>query len=394
VRCLVRRPEFLSRARCPRTDVVQGDVLKPESLPAAFEGVATTCYLVHSMGAGPAFEEEDRRAARNFGEAARGGGVRNIIYLGGLGVPGEGLSARLSSRLEVGELLRAGGVPVIEFRASVIIGSGSLSFEIIRALVERLPVMVAPRWVSTPPQPIAIEDVIACLVAALELPGGQNRVYEIGGVRNPTLVQDAAAARDLTVRPMGIREAIARALRHEDREFAETRWSDALSSGRGPRSWAGARVGSRIVDSRTIELPCPPAQAFLPVRRIGGQTGWYYANWLWRIRGLLDSLAGGVGLRRGRRDPETPRVGDTLDFWRVEAYAPDRRLRLHAEMRLPGRAWLEFEVTGDASGSILRQTAVFDPSGLAGLIYWYGLYPLHRLIFAGMLERIRQPACQ
>jgi len=172
VRCLVRRPEFLSRARCPRTDVVQGDVLKPESLPAAFEGVATTCYLVHSMGAGPAFEEEDRRAARNFGEAARGGGARNIIYLGGLGVPGEGLSARLSSRLEVGELLRAGGVPVIEFRASVIIGSGSLSFEIIRALVERLPVMVAPRWVSTPPQPIAIEDVIACLVAALELPGG------------------------------------------------------------------------------------------------------------------------------------------------------------------------------------------------------------------------------
>jgi hypothetical protein len=190
------------------------------------------------------------------------------------------------------------------------------------------------------------------------------------------------------VHPRGIREAIARALLNEDREFALTRWSGALSSGAAPREWGGAVFGSRIVDSRSVRVSKPPSEAFAPVRRIGGDTGWYYGNWLWRLRGFLDLLVGGVGVRRGRRDPENLVPGDALDFWRVEAIEPDRLLRLAAEMKLPGRAWLQFEVERDAEGSLLRQTALFDPFGLFGLVYWYALYPLHQLVFAGMLKGI------
>jgi hypothetical protein len=191
---------------------------------------------------------------------------------------------------------------------------------------------------------------------------------------------------------MGIREAIERALRNEDREFAETRWSDALSSARGVRSWGGLRFGSRLIDSRTVTVNCSSHIAFRPIRRIGGKTGWYYGNWLWRIRGRIDSLFGGVGLRRGRRDPEWPGVGDTLDFWRVEAFEPDRRLLLFAEMRLPGRAWLEFSVEGDNNSCTIRQTAIFDPIGLRGLAYWYASYPLHALVFRGMLRGVAAAA--
>lgn len=447
LRCLARKPEYLRPRVNPPTEVWAGDVLCPESLRAAMAGVHTAYYLVHSMSAGKAFEEQDRKAAHNFGAAARAAGVRRIVYLGGLGAGGDRLSPHLRSRQEVGELLRAGGVPVIEFRASIVIGSGSLSFEIVRALVERLPVMIAPRWVRTPAQPISIEDVVAYLAAALDLPLAGSRVYEIGGadqasygelmleyarqrglrriilpvpvltprlsslwlslvspaharlgrlliegLRNPTVVRDTAALVDFPVRPMGLREAIERALRHEDREFAETRWSDALSSGAGIRTWAGVRFGSRIVDTRSVLVPAPAAAAFRPIRRIGGRTGWYYADWLWRVRGLLDSLVGGVGLRRGRRDPEHLSLGDTLDFWRVDAYEPDRKLRLLAEMKLPGRAWLEFEVGAHGAGSVIRQTAIFEPVGLSGLLYWYALFPLHTLIFRGMLRRIAAEA--
>jgi hypothetical protein len=201
-------------------------------------------------------------------------------------------------------------------------------------------------------------------------------------------VEDNAALTAFPVRPMGMKQAIARALENEDQEFAETRWSDALSSGAGVRSWAGVRFGARLVDSRVVRVAAPPARAFAPIRRIGGATGWYYANWLWRLRGFLDTLAGGVGLRRGRKNPEWVEVGDTLDFWRVEAFQPGRRLRLAAEMKVPGRAWLEFEVEGNADSSTIRQTAMFDPAGLAGLLYWYAAYPLHRLVFRGMLDGI------
>jgi len=411
------------------------------------QGVGVAYYLVHSMGSTGSFEEEDRRAAHIFGEAAKAAGVQRIIYLGGLGNDQAGLSPHLRSRQEVGEILRRSGVPVLEFRASIVIGSGSLSFELIRALVERLPVMITPKWVSVPAQPIAIEDLIAYLRAALQLPIADNRVFEVGGadqvsyadimrayarhrgirivmipvpvltpylsslwlglvtpvyarvgrklidsMRHPTVVRDPSALRAFDIRPMGIEEALRRALANEDKEFAATRWSDALSSAGQLPSWGGVRFGTRLVDSRTVKVQRPPAVAFKPIQRIGGDTGWYAWSWLWRLRGFLDLLAGGVGMRRGRPDAETLRVGDTIDFWRVEALEPDRRLRLVAEMKLPGRAWLEFEVTGDGSSSTIRQTAVFDPVGLLGQAYWYALYPMHHLVFGGMLRRLANAA--
>jgi uncharacterized protein YbjT (DUF2867 family)/tryptophan-rich sensory protein len=443
VRCLARRPEFLSPRIPGGVEVVQGDVLDRASLDAAMEGIATAYYFVHSMGAAEDFEEADRRGARNFAEAAHAAGVRRIIYLGGLGDEEERLSPHLRSRHEVGRLLRSTGVQVLEFRASIVIGSGSLSFEMIRALVEKLPVMITPRWVAVPAQPIAVDDLLYYLIAALDLPGTESRVYEVGGadqvsygdlmreyarqrglrrflirapvlsprlsslwlglvtplyarigrklvdsIRHPTLVRDERALADFAIRPMGCREAIAAALRNEDREFAETRWSDAVSSSGGERSWAGVRFGNRLVDARVQPNPLPPELAFVPIRRIGGENGWYFADGLWKLRGALDLLVGGVGLRRGRRDPDQIRVGDAIDCWRVEAYEPDRRLRLFAEMRLPGRAWLEFEVEPTTSGSKVKQTAVFDPVGLAGLAYWSLVYPLHQLVFAGMLRGV------
>jgi uncharacterized protein YbjT (DUF2867 family) len=443
LRCLARRPQFLQARVAPTTEVVSGDVLDPESLARAMHGIHTAYYLVHSMGSTTAFETADRQAAHHFATAAKQTGVQRLIYLGGLGDGQGNLSPHLRSRQEVGDILRQAGVPVIEFRSAIVIGSGSLSFEIIRALVERLPVMLTPRWVSMPTQPIAIEDVIAYLLAALELPGHDSRVFEIGGadqvcygdimreyarqrglrrlmvsvpvltprlsslwlglvtpvyarigrqlidsLRNATVVQDTTARTVFALRPMGVRQAIARALCNEDHEFAETRWADALSTRSARPSWGGVRFGTRLVDSRVAHVQQPPALAFTPIRRIGGTTGWYYANWLWQWRGFLDLLVGGVGLRRGRRDPAWLVPGDTVDCWRVEAYEPDRRLLLVAEMKLPGRAWLEFEVEGTATTSQIRQTAIFDPLGLWGQLYWYALYPLHRLLFAGMLRRI------
>ena len=442
VRCLARRPNFLRPRVAESTEVVEGDVLKPTSLQSAMDGVDSAYYLVHSMGSTGAFEEEDRRAANGFATAARDAGLRRIIYLGGLG-KGEKLSRHLASRQEVGRILRNGGVPTIEFRASIIIGSGSLSFEMIRALVDRLPVMITPRWVRISAQPIAIEDVIDYLIAALDIGVGRSSIVEIGGadrvsygdimleyaqqrglrrlmipvpvlsprlsslwlglvtpvyarvgrklidgITHETVVEDDLALRLFDIRPRGFREAIERALGNEDREIAQTRWPDALSS-RGPaRTWGGIKFGSRLVDSRLAHVPHPPPQAFEPIRRIGGGTGWYYANWLWRLRGFLDLVVGGAGMRRGRRDPEQLAPGDTVDFWRVEAIEPGRLLRLSAEMKLPGRAWLQFEVEGADSGSNIRQTSIFDPIGLMGLLYWYLLYPVHARVFAGMLRGI------
>jgi len=430
VRCLARHPEFLQQRVAPNTEVVQGDCLEQSSLPAVMAGVHTAYYLVHSMGSSGRFEEQDRQAARNFAAAACQAGVRRIIYLGGLGAQGPSLSAHLRSRQEVADILRSSGVPTIEFQASIVVGSGSLSFEMIRALVQRLPVMICPLWVGVKAQPIAVEDLIAYLLQALELPVGDEAVFEIGGadqvsygeimqeyarqcglrrwlipvpvltprlsslwlglvtpiyarigrklvdsMRNPTLVRNPSALEVFTIRPRGLKDAIERALQNENLEFAETSWSDALSSSGKTRSWGGMRFGTRLVDSRTLRVSVKPAYAFAPVRQIGGANGWYFADFLWWLRGFLDLLVGGVGMRRGRRNAKTPAVGDALDFWRVEAFEPDRRLRLIAEMKVPGRAWLQFEVEPidsqlNSEGSNISQTAIFDPAGLGGLIYW------------------------
>jgi uncharacterized protein YbjT (DUF2867 family) len=451
VRCLARHPEALRERVAPTTEVVAGDVLDPQSLPAAMEGVHTAYYLVHAMASANSFEHEDRSAAESFAAAARAAGVSRIIYLGGLG-RGDQLSAHLRSRQEVGRILRESGVTTIEFRTSIIVGSGSVSFEIVRALVEKLPVMTTPTWVKTRTQPIAVEDVIAYLVEALDVTAEGSRVFEIGGsdqvsyldlmkeyaqrrglkrwmipvpvlsprlsslwlgivtpvyarvgrelvesLRNQTIVTDRSADQVFSVRPLGFRDAVKRALVNEDRDFALTRWSDAFSSARSAPQWGGVKFGRRIVDSRSTQVPFAPQVAFQPIERLGGDTGWYYGDWLWRARGLLDLAFRGPGMRRGRRSPTHLFAGDTVDFWRVEKIAPARLLRLSAEMRLPGRAWLQFEVEPSESGSLVRQTAIFDPVGLLGQLYWYVLYPIHRFVFAGLLAGIvramkQQPA--
>jgi uncharacterized protein YbjT (DUF2867 family) len=444
LRCLTRRPAALAARAAPETEVIAGDVLDPQSLAEAMRGVHTAYYLVHSMGSPGDFEELDRVAASNFSAAAGRAGVRRLVYLGGLG-DGHRLSSHLASRQEVGEILRSSGVQTIEFRASIVIGSGSASYEIVRALVETLPVIVAPSWVETAAQPIAVEDVVDYLVAALD--HHASGIYEIGGedrvtygellreyarqrglrrrlvtmpvvtprvsgfclglltpvygqvaaamvdsLRNETVVRTNAAVRAFQVRPRGLSDAIARALVNEDREFAETRWSDALPT-QGPLGWSGIGFGRRQVSSRAIGLSRPPEHAFEPVRRIGGRTGWYAANWFWMARGLLDTLRGGVGLRRGRRDRLDLRVGDTVDFWRVERFESNRLLRLAAEMKIPGRLWLQFEVDPDRDGgSQIRQTTVFDPAGYVGLAYWYLFCPVHEMVFASMFRGVVRAA--
>ncbi len=441
VRCLARRPEHLKEKIGQATEVVAGDLLDEASLLKAMAGIDTAFYLVHSMGTKGVFEEEERRSAMNFSRAAKMAGVKKIVYLGGLS-HGSELSAHLKSRQQVGEILRSSGVPVLEFQASIIVGSGSLSFEMIRSLMERLPVMTTPKWVNVLAQPISIEDVVQYLLEAARLPIAESRVFEIGGpekmsyldlmreygrqkglkrliipvpvlspglsslwlglitplyarvgrklvesIRHETTVHDDSALRTFAVRPMPIREAIRRALNNEDREFAETRWSDAYSLS-VRKSWGGTRFGNRLIDSRSRDVAADCDKAFAVIQRIGGRNGWYFADWLWRLRGFIDLLIGGVGMRRGRRDPEKLIAGDVVDCWRVEKIEPGRSLRLSAEMRMPGRAWLIFEVDPNAGGCRITQTAMYDPVGLWGLAYWYAVWPVHQLIFSGMLREI------
>jgi len=447
IRCLARHPAFLQARVTPGVEVVRGDVLDRESLAQTLEGVHTAYYLVHSMGAEKDFSRLDRRGAENFGAAAKQCGVQRIVYLGGLGDSRHSLSPHLRSRQEVGDVLRGSGVQVVEFRASVIIGSGSLSFELIRALVERLPVLITPRWVSVKAQPLAISDLLDYLVQVLDMQLAGDPIFEIGGtdqvsygelmreyarqrglrrlmipvpvltphlsslwlglvtplyarigrkliesLRHETIVQDGSAATVFDVRPKGVRDAIAEALSQEEHRIAETRWSDAISSSGLERDWTGVHFGNRLIDAREQHVDLPLEVAFRPIQHIGGSRGWYFANWLWRLRGFFDLLVGGVGVRRGRRHPEEILEGDTIDWWRVEKYQPGRRLRLYAEMKVPGRAWLEFDVEpaeeGTEGGSIVRQIAMFDPVGLPGLVYWYLVYPLHALVFRGLLRGI------
>jgi len=445
VRCLVRRPEKLAGRTRADTEVVQGDATDPADLARACTGVDVAYWLVHSMEGGVDFERADRLAAERFAAAAAIAGVRRIVYLGGLGADDDRLSAHLRSRHEVGAILRASGLDVIEFRASIIIGAGSFSFDLVRTLVERLPVMICPAWLATPTQPIAIADVVAYLAAAAELPPGGPRIFEIGGpdkvsygaimqeyarqrglwrlmipvpvltprlsglwlklvapryakvgqklidgLKNPTVVTNDAARREFPLVPRNLRISIGEAIRSEDEAFAHRHWTDRGDS--QPRRYGGHAEGRRLVDHRHAVVAVSPERAFAAIERIGGGNGWYACDWLWTLRGWLDLMFGGPGMSRGRRDPCRLAPGEVLDCWRVEACEPPRRLRLAAEMKMPGRGWLEFEVVPRDGDVTIHQTAVFDPVGLGGLAYWYSIWPLHEVVFRRMLAGIAKAA--
>ena len=442
VRCLARHPSYIKGRAGPGTEVVDGDLRDKSSIVETLEGVHTAYYLVHSMGSGRRFEKQDRKAAINFGEAACAAGVKRIIYLGGL-AQGTCHSSHLRSRLEVGSILRKCGVPTVELRASIIIGSGSLSFEMVRGLVERLPIMITPKWVRSMAQPIAVEDVIQYLLEAADIQLEASTVFEIGGsdkvsyegilreyaqqrklrrimipvpfftpeiasyflalvtplyfnvgrklvasVKNDSVILDHSALETFSVRPRGLSEAISRAFGKEDQEFAVTHWSDALAIDSNEHNLWGVSFGHRSVDSYTRIMDYPPHEVFFPIQCIGGEHGWYAYRWLWWTRGFLDRKFGDVGLRTGRRDPVDLRVGDAIDFWRVEKLVPNRLLLLYAEMKLPGRAWTIFEVTPHEKGSKVRITALFDPKGVWGRLYWLTVSPYHYFVFQGILKGI------
>ncbi|MCH0565743.1 MULTISPECIES: SDR family oxidoreductase [unclassified Streptomyces] len=461
VRCLARSPGRLrDHPWAARAAVVGGDVTDAASVADALRGVDVAYYLVHALGTGKDFEETDRRAARVFGEQARAAGVRRIVYLGGLtpaGVPEEQLSPHLRSRAEVGRVLLDSGVPTAVLRAAVVIGSGSASFEMLRYLTERLPVMVTPSWVHTRIQPVAVRDVLRVLVGCARLPEEVNRTFDIGGpdiltyremmvryaalaglpprlilsvpVLTPRLSSHwvgvvtpvpASIARPLTEslrhevvcrehdiadylpeppgHPIGFDEAVRLALQRVREAQVATRWSSASVPGTPSDplptdpDWAG---GSLYTDVRELSVEATPESLWRVIEGIGGDHGWYSFPLAWAVRGWLDRLVGGVGLRRGRRDAHRLRVGDSLDFWRVEEIRPGRLLRLRAEMRLPGLGWLEMAAGTDAGGRTrYRQRALFHPHGLLGHAYWWSVSPFHAVVFGGMARNIARAAAR
>lgn len=453
VRVLVRDPARLQgRNWLSQVEVCVGDVFDEQSLAQAMQAIDLAYYLIHSMQGGEDFHQRDLRAARNFGACARQAGIERIIYLGGLGDPQADLSNHLRSRQETGEALRESGVPVTELRAAVVVGSGSISFEMIRYLAERVPIMVAPRWVYTRIQPIAIRNVLDYLIAVVRLQDQESYILEIGGpdvltygemllqyaevrglqrwilpvpvltprlssywvhwvtpipaviarpliegLRNEVIVRDDRA-RTLfpEIELIPYREAVQMALSGLEAREVETAWSDALATSLGDR--APVRLTTEegmIIERRVLEAQASAAEIYRTFTGLGGKTGWLYMNWAWRLRGMFDRLVGGVGFRRGRRDPKDLRVGDALDFWRVESLEEDCKMLLRAEMKLPGRAWLQFEVSPSGPHtSRLVQTAFFAPKGLGGLLYWYGLYPIHAFIFSGLIAGVKQQALQ
>lgn len=449
LRCLARSPgKLLDRewAADPRVEVRAADLTDLPALTRALAGCGAAFYLVHSMmSAGGGYAERDRELAITFARAARDAGIGRIVYLGGLGETGAELSEHLSSRREVEAALASAEVPVTVLRAAMIIGSGSASFEILRYLVHRLPVMITPKWVSTPCQPIAVRNVIGYLEGVLAVPETAGQVYDIGGadvlcysdimrvmaeelglprrwilrvpvltprlssywihlvtplsaniarplaegLKNPVVCRENRIRRLVPQELLDTRHAIRAALVKVAANRVETNWSGAGPMPGDP-DWSGGTV---FRDIREIEVEAPPSAVFRAVCRVGGGHGWYAADWLWRIRGWMDRLAGGPGLRRGRRDPETVSYGEALDFWRVVKLERDRCVSLRAEMRLPGEALLEFGIEPRGEGHCaLRQNALFQPRGLFGLLYWYAVLPFHGIVFRGMLAGIRREA--
>ncbi|UCD42533.1 MAG: SDR family oxidoreductase [Chloroflexota bacterium] len=447
VRVLVRdMGRIQGRSWQSNVEVFEGDVLQPDTLIPAMQGVDAAYYMIHSMMDSPDFHQRDLDAARNFGQAAKNANIEHIIYLGGLGEPDSDLSKHLRSRQQTGDALRESGVPVTEFRAAIIVGSGSVSFEMIRYLTERLPVMICPQWVYTKVQPISIRNVLEYLVFALETPESKGRIIEIGGkdvltygdmmqqyaevrglmrwllpvpvltprlsshwvhwitpipkeiaspliegLRNEVILRNDIASQIFPqIQPMDYRNAVKLALDRLEAGQIESRWSDSLASSQGdvPNVVLATKEGM-IIERRQKLVASNPGAIYNAFTSLGGEQGWLYMDWAWQLRGLIDRVFGGVGLRRGRRDPREVRVGDAVDFWRVESIENPKMLRLRAEMKVPGDAWLQFEVLPQGhKKSLLAQTAFFAPKGLAGLLYWYLLYPIHSLVFSGMINKL------
>jgi uncharacterized protein YbjT (DUF2867 family) len=440
VRVLVRDPARIEgRAWAGDVEAFQGDLSDPASLVGACAGMDAAYYLVHSMYGGADFAQRDREAAHNFVRAAAG--LQRVVYLGGLLPVGDDVSEHLRSRAEVGEILRA-ALPALEIRAGPIIGSGSASFEMVRYLTERIPAMIAPRWIRNPVQPISVRDVLTYLVLGLER--SEQGVVEVGadrltfkqmmevyaevrglrrwivpvpvlapwlaarwvglvtpipnslavplveGVVHPVVADTAAARRWFPeVEPIPYRRAVALALERVERHEVQTRWSGALSreASYEVTDWEGT-----VREVRTIHVNVPPKTVYATFSGMGGERGWLVWEWAWGLRGLLDRIVGGPGLRRGRRDPDELLRGEALDFWRVEAAEPPHLLRLRAEMKVPGKAWLEWCAYPEGGGTRLVQTAIFAPIGLAGTLYWYGLYPVHARIFSDMVRAVGREA--
>ncbi len=448
VRCVARNPGRLAGYVWPGAEIVAGDLEEPDIFWNVLDGMDVAYYLVHSMAAGKGYSERDRMMALNFAGAAARAGIKRIIYLGGLGDPQLAGGEHLASRQEVGRCLASTGVPVIEFRAAVIVGSGSASFEIIRNLVERIPVMIAPTSVRTRCQPIGIRSVLDYLVEALDHPTARG-IYEIGGedvlsyldmmkryarirglrrlimpfpvplpeltaywvdlvtpipfsiarplvesLNTQVVVRSDAARTTFRVQPTGYDAAVRLALMRISERSVATTWASSLSSlshEMGDEDFLGSHEGM-LLDRKRRRVKASPERLFETICRLGGEEGWPAGNLLWQLRGLMDRMAGGAGMRRGRRHPRELRVGDPVDWWRVEALQAPHLLRLRAEMKLPGSAWLQFEVQPDPMGSRVEQTAFFEPDGVLGVAYWYAVLPFHRFVFPGLIKALKARA--
>lgn len=452
VKVLSRDPTRLrGRKWDEQVEIYQGDVLKPDTLAPAMKDVSAAYYLIHNMSQFTNLQQRDLTMARNFAHAAKEAGIDRIIYLGGLGDSSSELSEYLKSSQETGRVLTEAGVPVTEFRATIVVGSGSISCEMIRFLTERVPVMTCPRWVFSKVQPIAISDVLSYLTSALEKPESIGRIIEIGGsdvltyvemikgyakkrdlkriiipvpgsfprlssywvhwmtpvpasitrpliegLQSDVIVHDKTAAELFPeIQPMDYNSAVDRAINRLNQGKMETRWSDSMTSSMGDLIPTQLNTDEGMLFDKRHELVKASANiVYDTFTQLGGERGWLFFNWTWEIRGLIDRLFGGVGLRRGRRDPVEVRFGDAIDFWRVEAVRTNKLLRLRAEMKVPGKAWLQFDALPiqESDETKLVQTAYFDPKGLSGILYWYSLLPIHRVIFAGMIRKIKDLA--
>ena len=450
VRVLVRDPARLQgRSWLKKVEIAVGDALRPESLTAALKDVSIAYYFIHGKQGARTDAERDLQMARNFAKGAEEASLERIIYLGELVDPPSNLSPYLRARHETGYILRQSSVPVTEFRAGMIVGSGSALFEMIRYLTEREPVLVCPAWFFSQAQPIAIRDVLAYLIAALETPGSTGKMIEIGGptrltyadmlrgyarernlkrklIRTPfrvprlsaywvhlvtpihwrvvlplieglsanLIVLDEAAKKLFPqIKPLDFQTAVHLALGRIQRDNVETSWSDALVTVAGDiKPYTFTVEEGMFIETRQLLLDLKPEAVYRSYMGIGGERGWLYMDWSWNMRGWMDKVVGGVGLRRGRRHPDEVRTGESLDFWRVEEAEPNRLLRLRAEMKLPGKAWLEFRSEPQDSKTLFTVTAYFAPHGLFGFLYWYAMWLPHRFIFDGLTRRLASRA--